>query len=95
MCRRKAKRFPALTARPPTVKAGVSGEVICIEATDSISGVAAVYVNGHKLKYSGTTLDANIREYADGKQQIAIYAVDLAGNGVAEGICEKSLLRQG
>lgn len=33
-----------------------------------------------KLKYSGTTLDANIREYADGRQQIAIYAVDLAGN---------------
>ena len=50
------------------------------EATDSISGVAAVYVNGHKLKYSGTTLDANIRAYADGRQQIAIYAVDLAGN---------------
>ena len=76
----KSAAISCFDSTPPTVKAGVSGEVICIEATDSTSGVAAVYVNGHKLKYSGTTLDANIREYADGRQQIAIYAVDLAGN---------------
>ena len=76
----KSEAISCFDSTPPAVKAGVSGEVICIEATDSISGVAAVYVNGHKLKYSGTTLDANIREYADGRQQIAIYAVDLAGN---------------
>ena len=76
----KSEAISCFDSTPPTVKAGVSGEVICIEATDSISGVAAVYVNGHKLKYSGTTLDANIREYADGRQQIAIYAIDLAGN---------------
>lgn len=76
----KSEAISCFDSTPPTVKAGVSGEVICIEATDSTSGVAAVYVNGHKLKYSGTTLDANIRAYADGRQQIAIYAVDLAGN---------------
>ena len=76
----KSEAISCFDSTPPTVKAGVSGEVICIEATDSISGVAAVYVNGHKLKYNGTTLDANIREYADGKQKIAIYAIDLAGN---------------
>lgn len=91
----KSEAISCFDSTPPTVKAGVSGEVICIEATDSTSGVAAVYVNGHKLKYSGTTLDANIRAYADGRQQIAIYAVDLAGNGVAESICEESLLRHG
>ena len=76
----KSEAISCFDSTPPIVKAGVSGEVICIEATDSTSGVAAVYVNGHKLKYSGTTLDANIREYADGRQQIAIYAIDLAGN---------------
>ena len=76
----KSEAISCFDSTQPTVKAGVSGEVICIEATDSTSGVAAVYVNGHKLKYSGTTLDANIRAYADGRQQIAIYAVDLAGN---------------
>ena len=76
----KSEAISCFDSTPPTVKAGVSGEVICIEATDSTSGVAAVYVNGHKLKYSGTTLDANIRAYSDGRQQIAIYAVDLAGN---------------
>ena len=76
----KSEAISCFDSTPPTVKAGVSGEVICIEAADSTSGVAAVYVNGHKLKYSGTTLDANIRAYADGRQQIAIYAVDLAGN---------------
>lgn len=76
----KSEAISCFDSTPPAVKAGVSGEVICIEATDSTSGVAAVYVNGHKLKYSGTTLDANIWAYADGRQQIAIYAVDLAGN---------------
>ena len=88
----KSEAISCFDSTPPIVKAGVSGEVICIEATDSTSGVAAVYVNGHKLKYSGTTLDANIRAYADGRQQIAIYA---GGQRVAEGVCEKSLLRQG
>ena len=76
----KSEAISCFDSTPPAVKAGVSGEVICIEATDSTSGVAAVYVNGHKLKYSGTTLDANIWAYADGRQQIAIYVVDLAGN---------------
>lgn len=76
----KSEAISCFDSTPPAIKAGVSGEVICIEATDSTSGVAAVYVNGHKLKYSGTTLDANIWAYADGRQQIAIYAVDLAGN---------------
>ena len=46
----KSEAISCFDSTPPTVKAGVSGEVICIEATDSISGVAAVYVNGHKLK---------------------------------------------
>lgn len=64
----------------PTVRVGVSGEVICIEASDSISGVEAVYVNGHRLSYAGNTLDAKIRDYADGKEKISIQAVDKAGN---------------
>lgn len=76
----KSEAISCFDTTPPSVRAGVSGEVICIEASDAVSGVAAVYVNGHKLKYNGAALDANIREYADGKQQIAIYAVDLAGN---------------
>ena len=38
----KSEAISCFDSTPPTVKAGVSGEVICIEATDSISGVAAV-----------------------------------------------------
>ena len=65
----------------PRVSAGISGDMLCIEATDSISGIKAVYINNHRLtRLSGRTLDARIRDYADGLEYISIYAVDNADN---------------
>ena len=65
----------------PRVSAGISGDMLCIEATDSISGIKAVYINNHRLtRLSGGTLDACIRDYADGLEYISIYAVDNADN---------------
>ena len=65
----------------PRVSAGISGDMLCIEATDSISGIKAVYINNHRLtRLSGGTLDARIRDYADGLEYISIYAVDNADN---------------
>lgn len=66
--------------KAPTIRAGISGEMICIEASDEISGVEAVFINGHRLVYKGDALDAKIEDYADGKEKIAVQAVDRASN---------------
>lgn len=76
----KSEAITCFDAKAPTVRAGISGEMICIEASDEISGVEAVFINGHRLVYKDDTLDARIEEYADGKEKIAVQAVDKAGN---------------
>lgn len=65
----------------PTVRASVSGDILYIESSDALSGVANIYVNSHKLTQSNNgTLDAKIADYADGKESFEIYAEDKAGN---------------
>lgn len=65
----------------PTVRASVSGDILCIEASDALSGVSYISVNGHRLNQQADgTLDARIKDYADGKEYIEIYAEDKAGN---------------
>lgn len=76
----KSEAITCFDGKAPTVRAGISGEMICIEASDEISGVEAVFINGHRLVYKGDTLDARIEDYADGKEKIAVQAVDRAGN---------------
>lgn len=76
----KSEAITCFDDKAPTVRAGISGEMICIEASDEISGVEAVFINGHRLVYKGDALDAKIEDYADGKEKIAVQAVDRAGN---------------
>ena len=76
----KSEAITCFDDKAPTVRAGISGEMICIEASDEISGVEAVFINGHRLVYKGDALDARIEDYADGKEKIAVQAVDRAGN---------------
>lgn len=76
----KSEAITCFDGKAPTVRAGISGEMICIEASDEISGVEAVFINGHRLVYKGDALDARIEDYADGKEKIAVQAVDRAGN---------------
>ena len=76
----KSEAITCFDGKAPTVRAGISGEMICIEASDEISGVEAVFINGHRLVYKGDALDAKIEDYADGKEKIAVQAVDKAGN---------------
>lgn len=65
----------------PTVRASVSGDILCIEASDALSGVSFISINGHHLDQKADgTLDARIKDYADGKEYIEIYAEDKAGN---------------
>ena len=76
----KSEAITCFDDKAPTVRAGISGEMLCIEASDEISGVEAVFINGHRLVYKGDALDARIEDYADGKEKIAVQAVDRAGN---------------
>ena len=76
----KSEAITCFDDKAPTVRAGISGEMLCIEASDEISGVEAVFINGHRLVYKGDALDAKIEDYADGKEKIAVQAVDRAGN---------------
>lgn len=76
----KSEAVTCFDSAAPTVRAGISGELICIEASDLVSGVEAVFINGHRLTYKGDVLDAKVRDYADDKEKIAVQAVDKAGN---------------
>lgn len=76
----KSEAITCFDDKAPTVRAGISGEMICIEASDEISGMEAVFINGHRLVYKGDALDAKIEDYANGKEKIAVQAVDRAGN---------------
>ncbi len=76
----KSEAIICFDSKAPTVRAGISGDMLCIEASDEISGVEAVFINGHRLVCKGDVLDARIEDYADGKKKIAVQAVDRAGN---------------
>ena len=71
--------FAAVDTAPPTVKASIAGNTLTVVATDTGSGVEAVYINRDRFNYSvDSALAIDARGY-DGAQ-IAIYAVDFAGN---------------
>lgn len=45
----KSTNITCFDIEVPRVSAGISGDMLCIEATDSISGIKAVYINNHRL----------------------------------------------
>lgn len=65
----------------PTVRAGIDGELLRVEASDDLSGVDQVYVCGSAFSdLNNGTLDVRLKDYADNYQQITIQATDNAGN---------------
>lgn len=65
----------------PTVKTGLDGRVLRVEASDELSGVEAVYIDGER--YTGLTngtLDVPLRDLGKEYDQFSIHAVDYAGN---------------
>lgn len=65
----------------PTVRAGIDGELLRVEASDDLSGVDQVYVCGNAFSdLDNGTLDVRLKDYADNYQQITIQATDNAGN---------------
>lgn len=66
----------------PTVRAKIEGRMLRVEATDSLSGVDYVYVNGYQFgDVINGTLDIRVKDYAeDDEEDIFVQAVDQAGN---------------
>ena len=65
----------------PTVRAGIDGELLRVEASDDFSGVDKIYVCGNSFsKLNNGTLDIRLKDYADNYEQITIQATDHAGN---------------
>lgn len=74
-----AKDAPDTT--PPTVVATLSGDKLHIEASDDISGVDAVFVDGKRINYRvDSAVDVLLKDYAGSKQTVSIYGIDFAGN---------------
>ena len=65
----------------PTVRVGIDGELLRVEASDDLSGVDQIYVCGNAFSdLNNGTLDVRLKDYADNYQQITIQATDNAGN---------------
>lgn len=65
----------------PTVRAGVDGEMLRVEASDNLAGVESVYVNGYRFTgLVNGTLNVRLKDYADEYEQMSVVAVDYAGN---------------
>ena len=68
------------SARPPTIHAGIIGEIIHIEAVGGDFGLEAIFVNNHRFNYRvDSTLNVDLMAFRD-SETISIFAVDFAGN---------------
>ena len=66
---------------PPTVKATITGYNLSIQATDTGSGVEAIYVDSTRFNYRvDSILNVDVRDCAGDGKTISVYAVDFAGN---------------
>jgi hypothetical protein len=73
--------FASTDAAPPKLSVSLSGDILTVTAEDEGSGVAAVYIDGHRVdELAGGTAAVDLKDYAGTAAKIAIYAVDGAGN---------------
>ncbi len=65
----------------PSFKASVQGEIMYLEATDEISGVAGINVNGRTFtELTDGKMCVNLKDYEETEEYMDIYALDIAGN---------------
>ena len=77
----KNRYIEVFDREPPTLRAGIDGEMLRVEASDDLSGVDQVFVCGNAFSgLTNGTLDIRLKDYADDYQQITIQATDNAGN---------------
>jgi hypothetical protein len=73
--------FASTDASPPKLSVSLSGDTLAISAEDEGSGIAAVYIDGHRVDdLSGGAGSVNLKDYAGSAAKVTIYAVDGAGN---------------
>lgn len=77
----KSKYIECFDRENPSIKTGISGELLRIEANDELLGVAGVFVNGYEFTdLNNSILDIRLRDYAGSYSEIGIQAIDGAGN---------------
>jgi hypothetical protein len=73
--------FASTDAAPPKLSVSLSGDILMVTAEDEGSGVAAVYIDGHRVdELIDGTATVGLKDYAGTAAKVAIYAVDGAGN---------------
>lgn len=77
----KSRYIECFDRTAPTVKTGLSGKVLRVEASDELSGVEAIYIDGDRYTdLTNGTLDVRFRDLGDDYDQLSVQAVDYAGN---------------
>ena len=65
----------------PTLRASIDGRLLRAEASDDLSGVTAIYIDGEKYDdLTNGTLDVPLRDLPGDYEQLSVQAVDAAGN---------------
>lgn len=77
----KSRYIECFDRTAPTLRASIDGRLLRAEATDDLSGVAAIYIDGEKYDdLTNGTLDVALRDLPDDYEQLSVQAVDAAGN---------------
>lgn len=77
----KSRYIECFDRTAPTVKAGIDVRLLRVEASDELSGVDAVYIDGDRYgDLTNGTLDVRLRDLGDDYKQLSVQAVDNAGN---------------
>ena len=77
----KSRYIECFDRTAPTVKTGISGRMLRVEASDELSGIEAIYIDGERFSdLTNGSLDLPLRDLGDDYDQFSIQAVDEAGN---------------
>ena len=77
----KSRYIECFDRTSPTVKAGIGGKMLRVEANDELSGIDAIYIDGDRYdELTNGTLDVRLRDLDDEYKQISVQSVDYAGN---------------
>lgn len=77
----KSRYIECFDRTAPALRAGMDGRLLRAEASDDLSGVAAIYIDGEKYTdLTNGTLDIPLRDLPDDYEQLSVQAVDAAGN---------------
>lgn len=77
----KSRYIECFDRTAPTVRAGVTGKLLRVQAEDDLSGVAAIYVDGEKFTdLVNEILDIGLQQLNSDVEEFAVQAVDKARN---------------